>query len=131
MSLLESQSSEDQPRTPSRRPTEIDAYVDSFLSLVCDKSRRYILELLTAPQGDQVEDEVPERRSGDIARAIGLSPAATSEHLRQLVDADLLASRRDGTGVYYRVKNGKLVQVFQGLVDALDQNYVSQSDQQK
>jgi DNA-binding transcriptional ArsR family regulator len=127
MSQSGSQSSEDQPSTPNRRPPEIDAYVDAFLALVCDKSRRYILELLTATQDDQVL----ERRSGDIAKMIGLSPAATSEHLRQLVDAGLLSSRRDGTGVYYRIKNRKLVQVFQELVAVLDQDYALRESSQQ
>ena len=33
-----------------RRPPEVDKYVDTFLSLVCDTSRRYILELLAIPR---------------------------------------------------------------------------------
>jgi len=105
-----------------KRPPEVDKYVDIFLSTVCDTSRRYILELLAQPEGDKPEP-LPEHRSGDIARAIKLSAATTSEHLRQLVEIGLIASRREGNVVYYRLRNRKLVQSFHDLLAALDNNY--------
>ena len=108
-------------RTP-RRPPELDKFVDNFLSLVCDTSRRYILELLAVPT-DEHHPELPERRSGDIARAIGLSAATTSEHLRQLANAGLVSSRREGNTVYYRLRNQALVKAFQDLLLALDKDY--------
>ncbi len=101
-----------------RRPQEVDAYVDHFLALVCDTSRRYILELLSVPDADN-NVVLPERRSGDIARAIGLSAATTSEHLRQLAQAGLVTSRREGNTVYYQLRNHLLVKAFQDLLDAL------------
>ena len=108
-----------------RRPPEIDKYVDRFLSIVCDTSRRYILELLSLP-GKDGSTELPEKRSGDIARAIGLSPATTSEHLRQLADIGLVNSRRDGNVVYYRLCNRQLVRAFHDLLLALDEDYAAQ-----
>jgi DNA-binding transcriptional ArsR family regulator len=105
------------------RPSEIDKYVDNFLSTVCDTSRRYILELLAEPR--EGSDALPEWRSGDIAKAIGLSPATTSEHLRQLTHAGLLNSRRQGNIVYYRLCNHMLVQAFRDLLIALDQHYTT------
>jgi DNA-binding transcriptional ArsR family regulator len=105
-----------------RRPPEVDKYVDTFLSLVCDTSRRYILELLAIPdEGGDVD--TPEKRSGDIARAIGLSAATTSEHLRQLTKHGLISSRREGNVVYYRLRNHELVKSFHDLVIALDHHY--------
>lgn len=126
MSIKESSNSSKQPengeeRTP-RRPPELDKFVDQFLSLVCDTSRRYILELLTVPT-DETDAALPERRSGDIARAIGLSAATTSEHLRQLHGAGLVSSRREGNTVYYRLRNQALVKAFQDLLLALDKDY--------
>lgn len=103
------------------RPAEIDKYVDNFLSTVCDTSRRYILELLAEP--NEGSDALPEWRSGDIARAIGLSPATTSEHLRQLTQAGLLNSRRHGNTVHYQLRNHMLVQAFRDLILALDRDY--------
>jgi DNA-binding transcriptional ArsR family regulator len=124
-----------------RRPPEVDKYVDAFLSIVCDKSRRYILELLSVPNDDtaysvstsaapdSTTTVLPEWRSGDIAKKIGLSAAAatTSEHLRMLADMDLVASRREGNTVYYCLRNQKLVQSFQDLLEALDNNYALQA----
>ncbi len=105
-----------------RRPPEIDQYVDNFLSTVCDTSRRYILELLAVPE-KETDDTLPEWRSGDIARAIGLSAATTSEHLRQLTEMGLVISRRVGNVVYYQLCNQKLVQAFQDLLESLDHHY--------
>lgn len=110
------------------RPPEVDKYVDSFLSIVCDTKRRYILELLAMP-GDKDTNqlsEMPEVRSGDIAKAIGLSAATTSEHLRQLTNIGLIASRRAGNTVYYRLCNHELVEVFDKLLVALDKAYNDQ-----
>jgi DNA-binding transcriptional ArsR family regulator len=109
-------------QVPSR-PAEIDKYVDDFLSTVCDTSRRYILELLAEP--NEGSDALPEWRSGDIARAIGLSPATTSEHLRQLMQAGLLNSRRQGNTVHYQLRNHMLVKAFRDLILALDRDYAT------
>jgi DNA-binding transcriptional ArsR family regulator len=112
-----------QYRSPRRAP-EIDKYVDTFLDAVCDTSRRYILELLATPSGEGDSNQ-PEWRSGDIARALGLSPATTSEHLHILAENGLVASRRDANVVYYRLSNEKLVLAFHTLVDALDNDYIT------
>ena len=125
MSTLDSSQERSGEKFP-RRPKEIDVYVDDFLSLVCDTSRRYILELLSIP--DENNNAVlPEHRSGDIARSIGLSAATTSEHLRQLAQAGLVTSRREGNIVYYQLRNHLLVKAFQDLLDALDGDYSLQS----
>src|SRR5437870_1676838 len=66
-----------QPRSRiPRRPPGLDAFVDQFLSTVCDTSRRYILELLAEP--NEKDPSAPyERRSGEIAEELGLSSATT------------------------------------------------------
>ncbi len=109
-----------------RRPSELDTFVDQFLSTVCDTSRRYILELLAEP--NEKDPSVPyERRSGEIAEELGLSSATTSEHLHQLADLHLVTMRKQGTAVYYRLSNHMLVQAFQDLLQALDRHYQKQS----
>jgi len=115
-----------QPRSRiPRRPPELDAFVDQFLSTVCDTSRRYILELLAEP--NEKDPSVPyERRSGEIAEELGLSSATTSEHLHQLADLHLVTMRKQGTAVYYRLSNHMLVQAFQALLQALDRHYQKQ-----
>jgi DNA-binding transcriptional ArsR family regulator len=108
--------------TPKRRPPEIDAYIDQFLSTMCETSRRQILELLAQPKNDG-NGSALERRSTDIARELGLSPSTTSEHLKQLTRAGLVVPRREGTTVYYCIRNILLVQVFHDLIKALDEHY--------
>lgn len=104
------------------RKAEVEQYIDRFLDTVCDTKRRAIVELLAI---SSIEGDAPilEMRSGDIARAIGLSAATTSEHLRQLVQTGLLTSRRQGNTVYYSLCNHKLVQTFRDLLEALDTAY--------
>ena len=109
---------------PAGRSPEIDKFVDHFLSLMCDRSRRQILELLANPlEIENASHELIERRSTDIARELGLSAATASGHLRQLANANLVASRREGNEVYYRLANRELVDVFRDLLLALHQEH--------
>src|SRR5437588_8105171 len=107
------------------RPPELDAFVDQFLSTVCDTSRRYILELLAEPN-EKDPSVLHERRSGEIAEVLGLSSATTSEHLRQLADLHLVTTRKQGTAVYYRLSNHILVQAFLDLLRVLYRQYQKQ-----
>ena len=120
-SFSSEQSTQITAEEPTRRSPEIDKFVDHFLALMCDRSRRQILQLLAVP------NDTPglplERRSTDIARELGLSPATTSGHLRQLSEARLIASRREGNVIYYRLYNHLLVRAFQDLIVALDHEH--------
>ena len=73
MSSSNSSSSSTPPEedTPTRRPPEIDQFVDHFLALMCDRSRRQILELLAVPPNNE-DSTLPERRSTDIAKELGI-----------------------------------------------------------
>lgn len=104
------------------REAEVEQYINRFLDTVCDAKRRAIVELLAI---SSIEEGTPvlEMRSGDIARAIGLSAATTSEHLRQLAQTGLLNSHRQGNTVYYSLCNHKLVQAFRDLLEALTAVY--------
>ncbi len=73
-------------------------------------------------------EEIPEWRSGDIARAIGLKAATTSEHLQQLIRLGLITSRRDGNVVYYRLCNHELVIAFRELLNSLHNHYAQNLD---
>jgi DNA-binding transcriptional ArsR family regulator len=42
----------------------------------------------------------------DIAKTLGMKPQAVSNQLVRLSDTRMLASRREGNNVYYRVQNG-------------------------
>lgn len=43
---------------------------------------------------------------GDIARALGMRPQAVSNQLQRLSDTGVVAWRREGNNIHYRVKNG-------------------------
>lgn len=112
---------------PTKFSPNVDIFVDHFLSLMCDRSRRQILEILSMPNDNP--GFLLERRSSDIARELGLTPATTSGHLRQLAQAGLLSSRREGNVVYYQLCNGLLVQAFHDLVLALHKEHVERFKQ--
>ena len=40
---------------------------------------------------------------GDLARALGMKPQAVSNQLQRLADTNILAWRREGNNIYYRV----------------------------
>jgi DNA-binding transcriptional ArsR family regulator len=103
------------------RSSEVEQFIDQFLSAVCDASRRHILEYLSSfPE----EDTSPHECSvGEIAEHQGLAISTTSEHLKQLLQMNLLLARRDGKKTYYRVRNHKLVQAFHDLIGSLETDY--------
>ena len=47
---------------------------------------------------------------GEIASAIDCSLQNTSQHLRLMKDKDILASRREGQTIYYRIKPNELME---------------------
>jgi DNA-binding transcriptional ArsR family regulator len=47
---------------------------------------------------------------GEIASAIDCSLQNTSQHLRLMRDKDILASRREGQTIYYRIKQNELME---------------------
>ncbi|MGJ3244259.1 MAG: ArsR/SmtB family transcription factor [Opitutales bacterium] len=51
----------------------------------------------------QVEDQEGERSVGEVVEATGANQANVSRHLSTLVQAGILARRKAGTRVYYRI----------------------------
>lgn len=108
------------------RPPQIDRYINQFLEAACDSRRRFILELLVPP-GEQDSPDKCELRAGEIASRLGLAPSTTSEHLHKLLKLHLVASRKEGTMVYYRLRNAHLVRAFHELLHALENHYSTPS----
>ncbi|UCG47572.1 MAG: winged helix-turn-helix transcriptional regulator [Phycisphaerales bacterium] len=48
---------------------------------------------------------------GDVASILGERQAVTSQHLNTMRDKGVLASRRDGSRVYYRIRNSSAVKL--------------------
>jgi DNA-binding transcriptional ArsR family regulator len=55
---------------------------------------------------------------GEIASAIDCSLQNTSQHLRVMKDKDILASRREGQTIYYRIKPNELMEGCRLLLQA-------------
>jgi DNA-binding transcriptional ArsR family regulator len=54
-----------------------------------------------------------ERTVGDLQAALGLDSSGTSQHLGLLRRNGILESRREGTSVYYRVKDPRTFQLLE------------------
>jgi len=63
-----------------------------------------------------------ERTVGQIMDALGEKQAVTSQQLNLMKDKGVLASRRDGTKVYYRIQNPNVIRVLNCVYDHCDAN---------
>jgi rhodanese-related sulfurtransferase/DNA-binding HxlR family transcriptional regulator len=94
---------------PGRREAK-DALFDAFASVakaLGSGRRAEIVDLLA--QGERSVDE--------IAGEIGQSVANTSHHLRNLADAGLLQSRRNGQRIIYRLTSDRVAELWAALRD--------------
>jgi DNA-binding transcriptional ArsR family regulator len=67
--------------------------MDSALRALADSTRRHILALVWHE----------ERSASEIASEFSMSHPAVSQHLKVLLDSNLVSLRRSGTRRYYRV----------------------------
>ncbi len=103
------------PRATTRRkqPIREDTFerVAHTLKAVAHPLRLRIIELL--------QDK--EMCVSDLIQALGTKPAITSQQLILMKDRGVLASRRDGSRVYYRVSNPNVVRVIECIRDHCEQ----------
>jgi ArsR family transcriptional regulator len=92
---------------------ETDARLDEMHAEMCkvftNPARIRILSLLR--EG--------ERSVGELAEALGVAQPTVSKHLIAMRDRAVLASRKEGTTVYYRVANRKVLRAFDLIREAL------------
>jgi len=72
--------------------------MDDALRALADGTRRRILSMVWAR----------ERTAGEIAAEFEMSRPAVSQHLKVLLEADLVAVRRDGTRRWYRARQDRV-----------------------
>ncbi|QEC48448.1 helix-turn-helix transcriptional regulator [Baekduia soli] len=84
--------------TPPAGPPPIYRLKADFFRLLGHPARVRILELLRDG----------ERNVGELQAALGLDSSGTSQHLTAMRRQGLLASRRAGTNVFYRVTDPRL-----------------------
>lgn len=76
---------------------------------LADPTRRQILQELKAG----------ERSAGDIASRFSISAPAISRHLALLAGADLVAERREGNRILYRLEPDRLASVLGDFLSAV------------
>ena len=81
--------------------------VAMVLKAVAHPARLKIVELL-APG---------EMCAGDIEDALGEKQSITSQHLNTMKDNGILACRRDGAKVYYRIENKNVIKLLDCVYD--------------
>jgi ArsR family transcriptional regulator len=69
-----------------------------------------------------------ERCVGDLAAEIGISVHNVSQHLRVMKEQRLVASRKEGQTVYYRVTNQKFMEACALMRQALIEQHQEQSE---
>ncbi len=74
------------------------AEASRFLGLLANEKRLLVLCML-------VEGELT---VGSLAERVGLSQSALSQHLQKLRDEGLVATRRDGQSIHYRLADAKV-----------------------
>jgi len=78
---------------------EVVGDLTTLFRLLADPTRLRIVDALTAGE---------ELCACDLSHVLGISLAATSDQLRALREAGLVAHRNDGRMAYYRLRNGLL-----------------------
>lgn len=91
--------------------------MDATLKAIADPHRREILRL--------VHDE--ERTAGDIAAQFAVSRPAISQHLRVLIEAELVTVRKDGNRRLYRAQP----EIIDGVIRFLDRFWEDRLDKLK
>ncbi|NUB05496.1 helix-turn-helix transcriptional regulator [Azospirillum sp. Vi22] len=76
------------------RATEAEAFLRSIAS------RHRLMILCSLLDGEMAV--------GDLARRLGLSQSNLSQHLAKLRDEGLVATRRDGTSIHYRIGSDRV-----------------------
>lgn len=56
-----------------------------------------------------------ERSAGDLADLVGLGQSATSQHLGRMRDLDLVATRRSGQTIFYRLASPRVEAILETL----------------
>lgn len=60
-----------------------------------------------------------EMSAGELSEKLGLAPANLSQHLTMMRERHILASRKEGNVVYYRIANLRLLEAFDLLREIL------------
>ena len=88
---------------PEQLPPELAVLVAQTFQAVADPTRARIVYALTRG----------EHSVGDLATIAGVSPSATSHHLKGLRDLRIVKYRRDGNRMFYSVDDAHVAALFE------------------
>ena len=94
----------DQPMDPAELEARA-AEAEAFLRSLASRHRLMILCSL-------LEGEAP---VGELVRRLGLSQSNLSQHLARLREEGLVATRRDGTAIFYRIASDRVRPILAAL----------------
>ena len=103
-------------------PTAVAAAQKQMLSGPSEKDARRILESLCDPTRVKIIRALEETplAASDLARVIGRTRSATSQHLRVLREVDAVQAERKGNVVRYRLGSGAAADVLRDACRAFD-----------
>ena len=93
-----------------KMPNEIAEKVAHVLKAVGHPARLQMIELLS--HGEMCV--------GEIVEALGVKQAITSQHLNMMRDREVLFCRRDGSKVYYGIKNRNVIKLLDCIYNSCD-----------
>lgn len=84
----------------------------------------HVLKAIGHPVRLQIVDllERGEMCVGDIVEALGVKQAITSQHLNMMRDKEVLGCRREGSKVYYHIKNLNVIKLLNCIYNSCDKN---------
>ena len=98
---------------------------DDLVELI---SRRF--RLLAEPTRIRLLDRLRDGEASvnDLAAALGTSQQNVSKHLMVLTDAGVLARRKDGTRVYYRIADDAVLGLCEQVCGSVEQQVAALAD---
>ena len=91
----------------------------ALFKLLGDETRLRLLDLLRGAD---------ELRVGDLARELGMSSQAVSNQLQRLRDRDVVAARRDGNSIYYRIIDPCVTEMLESAFCLVEEARLEPSD---
>jgi ArsR family transcriptional regulator len=92
-------------------------YMD-ILKAIADETRMAILQVL----------KTGSLTAGQIEKSIGKSHSTTSQQLKNLVEANILSSRKDGTQKFFQINNPQIFEVIESIKSYLSTTEVKSLD---
>jgi len=103
-------------------PTAVASAEENQLSPLSERRMRRLLEVLCDPTRLKIVRALRDNElaASDLARVLGRSRSATSQHLRVLREADIVQPARAGNVVRYRIASDLNAEILEDVGRAFD-----------